>query len=356
MDADGADGYVLKFISGKYEGEEYPLEEGSEVEIGRSSELDMVLVEDMVSRRHARISATDGELEIEDIGSTNGTFVNGDKVQQASLETGDRILIGTSIIKLVDAERPLEVSTGLESETAAGEEMEPSDLDGDDDAERPTTRPDPDADRRGKASKEEVESPSSSETGQQHHARTMKGSLSGLIEEVPLPDLLQLFSSSRKSGVLTVQRRSDLGRVYLRDGRVYYATINEDPDVSPHKAFYRMLRWEEGTFALEQPDEEPSFEDEIDESIENLLMEGMKQLDEIRNLGEDVPDYDDVLQVSQPLVPPLRNLSDELLDTLQLIFNYGRVSTVLNKSLASDLETLEDVVELRQGDYIEVDE
>lgn len=355
-----AGGYVLKFISGKYQGGEFPLEMGQEVVIGRSSELDMVLVEDMVSRRHARITAKDGDLEIEDFGSTNGTFVNGKKIKKATLEQGDRILIGTSIIKLVEQDGELDGTATLETETATEEEQEaiaaatqrnpaptgatrPEDMGGNtpNQTQRPGTNPAAHAGRSG--------------TGAGSGA-TLTGSISGLIEEVPLPDLLQLFSTSQKSGVLVVHHHEDVGKVYLRDGRVFYATINDDPDISPHKAFYRMLAWEQGTFSLEHGEEDQSFEDEIDESIENLLMEGMRQLDEIRNLGEDVPELHKVLAVNKPLVPPLRSLTDELLDTLQLVFNYGRVSTVLNKSLASDLDTMQDIVHLLRKDYISVND
>src|SRR5579859_3328515 len=95
-------GYALKFISGKYQGGEFPLKIDKQVVIGRSSELDMVLVEDMVSRKHAKIMVADGKITIEDLGSTNGTFVNGEKIKQARLKEGDRILIGTSILKLVN--------------------------------------------------------------------------------------------------------------------------------------------------------------------------------------------------------------------------------------------------------------
>ena len=94
--------YALKFISGKYQGGEFPLKAEKQIVIGRSSELDMVLVEDMVSRKHARIMVNGtGLISIEDMGSTNGTFVNGEKVKQATLKEGDRILIGTSILKLI---------------------------------------------------------------------------------------------------------------------------------------------------------------------------------------------------------------------------------------------------------------
>src|SRR3954447_2714073 len=93
--------WALRFISGKYQGGEFPLRMEREIIIGRSSDLDMVLVEDMVSRKHAKISTAGGQVTIQDMGSTNGTFVNGEKVKKARIKEGDRILIGTSIIKLI---------------------------------------------------------------------------------------------------------------------------------------------------------------------------------------------------------------------------------------------------------------
>ena len=50
--------FALRFISGKYQGGEFPLPPDREIVIGRSSDLDMVLVEDMVSRKHAKITST----------------------------------------------------------------------------------------------------------------------------------------------------------------------------------------------------------------------------------------------------------------------------------------------------------
>ncbi len=93
--------WALRFISGKYQGGEFPLRPNREIIIGRSSDLDMVLVEDMVSRKHAKITTDDHVVTIQDLGSTNGTFVNGEKVRKADLKDGDRILIGTSIIKII---------------------------------------------------------------------------------------------------------------------------------------------------------------------------------------------------------------------------------------------------------------
>ena len=108
--------FALRFISGKYQGGEYPLAESGELVIGRSSDLDMVLIEDMVSRKHAKITLAPGQITISDLGSTNGTFVNGEKVKRARLKEGDRILIGTSILKLVSVTR--QAGTAIDAKQA----------------------------------------------------------------------------------------------------------------------------------------------------------------------------------------------------------------------------------------------
>src|ERR1700749_1089564 len=100
----GGRSFVLRFISGKYQGGEFPIVNDKPIIVGRSSDLDMVLVEDMVSRKHARITMQQDQIWIEDLGSTNGTFVNGEKIKRARLKEGDRGLIGTSILKVISGD------------------------------------------------------------------------------------------------------------------------------------------------------------------------------------------------------------------------------------------------------------
>jgi hypothetical protein len=296
--------YALRFISGKYQGGEFPLPDDGEIVIGRSSELDMVLVEDMVSRRHSKITVTSGQIYIQDLGSTNGTFVNGEKIKEARLSEGDRILVGTSIIKVVANE------TGMEMQEA----------------------------------KQHLQDVAA---GQRSQVRTMTGD----IAEVPLPDLLQLFSASKKSGVLMVTTDTDVGRIYLDKGSVVFATVNGEENVDPVKSFYRILTWQTGTFDMEPP-EDREFENPIQMSTEGLLMEAMRQMDEVNRLGPNMPPMTAQLALSVPLIPPLRDLSPDELDVLQLAHNYATVETVLNKSLASDLETSEIVVKLISDGYL----
>jgi hypothetical protein len=317
-------GYVLKFISGKYQGGEFPLEMDTEIIIGRSSDLSMVLVEDMVSRQHSRITTYGGELLIEDLGSTNGTFVNGEKITRKGLKAGDRILVGTSIIKLIlagadDDESPHEVRE-LPEDSYQPDSIEPT-----------LGVPEP----------------------TRHGQPTTTGSISGLIEEVPLPDLLQLFSTSKKSGILTITHRKVRAEIFLRDGRIHHARVSNAPDMSPYKAFYRILAWTRGNFSLEPPTDQ-HFQEETEGSTEALLMEGMRQLDEIANLGK-LPALNKRVKISQPLLPPLRALTPELLDTMQLVHNCTTIESVLNTSLASDLETFQDLAYLLQHEYVVVE-
>ena len=62
--------------------------------VGRAVRADFSVDVPLVSRLHCRLTATDGRLEVRDLDSTNGTFVNDRKVSQATLVSGDRLRIG----------------------------------------------------------------------------------------------------------------------------------------------------------------------------------------------------------------------------------------------------------------------
>jgi pSer/pThr/pTyr-binding forkhead associated (FHA) protein len=62
--------------------------------IGRSSGAEFIVDAAMVSRLHCQVTAGAAELEVVDLDSTNGTFVNGQRVKRASLKEGDRLGVG----------------------------------------------------------------------------------------------------------------------------------------------------------------------------------------------------------------------------------------------------------------------
>ncbi len=74
-----------------------------QVRIGRRSDNEIVLSGPTVSSRHAVVRLDAGRAVIEDEGSLNGTFRNGERVEQAQLEAGDRIQIGPHLLVFVPA-------------------------------------------------------------------------------------------------------------------------------------------------------------------------------------------------------------------------------------------------------------
>ena len=62
--------------------------------IGRAPRADFIVDAAMVSRLHCQLSAGATELEVVDLDSTNGTFVNGERTPRAVLRSGDRLGIG----------------------------------------------------------------------------------------------------------------------------------------------------------------------------------------------------------------------------------------------------------------------
>jgi len=67
--------------------------------IGRLAECEVTVHDTGVSRRHAQVRTVDGESVVTDLGSTNGTKVNGRDVQSATLQDGDTITVGTTQIE-----------------------------------------------------------------------------------------------------------------------------------------------------------------------------------------------------------------------------------------------------------------
>ncbi|MBN1125017.1 MAG: FHA domain-containing protein [Sedimentisphaerales bacterium] len=62
--------------------------------IGRRQECDLCIPLMVVSRRHCQLNLDEGKLTIRDLGSRNGTFVNGERIEEAQIKAGDEIRLG----------------------------------------------------------------------------------------------------------------------------------------------------------------------------------------------------------------------------------------------------------------------
>jgi hypothetical protein len=333
--------YALRFIAGKYKGGQFPLRPNREIIVGRGSEFDMVLDEDMVSRRHAKLATYHGQIVLQDLKSTNGTFVNGERINVARLKVGDKILVGTSIMEL------LRLDEAVSHVTSSRVGQPPAD---------PPSGPA----RSSPPQREAVESePPVRPTIERGHG--MSGRFPD--DDVTVSDLIELFNGTQRNGVLVLTDDAGRdGRIFFREGEVYFATV-ADPiragestliDVAPGKSFVRLLQWTHGAFRMDNLNPPPSFQVEIEGNTRQLLVDAMRQIDELARYDGHLPAREQHLSLNLPLEARLSALSAEALDTLQVALNFRQVGLVLDQSPATDLETYQDLLYLIQNAYLSV--
>ena len=205
------------------------LESLDTVSIGRSRSCDLRLPGGDASRRHAEITGGPDGFTITDLGSTNGTYVNGQRVQKHVLQPGDQIEIGNSMITFCQVGGGLE-HVGLECDRELTIQVE-----------RPIG------------------------------AQVFEGDLA----EIPPFAVLQILEMGRKSGLLSCEADQANGRLWLADGAPIHAETKQH---SGFDAAIEIVNFTGGRFSF-QPQEDPA-ERTIEASVTELLLEASRLLDE----------------------------------------------------------------------------
>src|SRR5437867_2685995 len=78
----------------------FDLREGTPLVVGRAPTSDIPIIDPTISRRHAEMQANGDAVQVRDLGSSNGTFVNGAKVETASVGSGDTVTFGKVAFRL----------------------------------------------------------------------------------------------------------------------------------------------------------------------------------------------------------------------------------------------------------------
>lgn len=92
--------WILQSSDPAGDGWTFRLMPGAIKTVGRAPRADFILDAALVSRLHCRLTAADGHVEVVDLQSTNGTFINDKRIDKASLSAGDRLRVGRIELQL----------------------------------------------------------------------------------------------------------------------------------------------------------------------------------------------------------------------------------------------------------------
>jgi len=200
--------------------------------IGRSGGCDLRLQDADTSRRHAKIVCEEERIVLHDLASTNGTFVNGQKVEERVLEPGDRLQIGSNEIAFC------RVEANIEPECPGGDTECANDQ------------------------TQLFQRPKTSEVFQ------------GDLAEIPPFAVVQILEMGHKTGALQIDGET-WGRLWFVGGDPVHA---ETKDQLGFDAAITLVSASAGRFAFEPNVAAP--QGTIEASVTQLLLEACRQLDE----------------------------------------------------------------------------
>jgi pSer/pThr/pTyr-binding forkhead associated (FHA) protein len=198
--------------------------------IGRQANCDLSLEHHDVSRRHSELSHEDGHWVLRDLGSTNGTFLNGKEITTPSvLSPGDRIEMGSRIVTFCELEADVFEAT---------QDADP-------------------------AQTMIANRSSSNET------------LAGDLSQIPPSAVLQVLEMGRKSGILEIDAEAQSCRLWFREGVPVHAQSEKQTGFD---AALGIVNLEVGRFRFAS--QSVSVETTMACTVTQLLMEGCRILDE----------------------------------------------------------------------------
>ena len=178
--------------------------------------------------------------------------------------------------------------------------------------------------------------------------------MTGSIDEIPLPDLLQLFGSSKKSGVLVIRSDDDVGKIYLRKGVVAFAI---DQRSRRRAAAQEHLPHPHVDARLVRPRPRPTTGPCPTRSTprcRSCSWRGCARSTSSTPSATACPTWARSSSCRARFEPKLSLLPPLELEVFQLAYNHEQLATILNKSLATDLETAKAVLHLLDAGYLGV--
>lgn len=291
--------------------------------IGRAENATIRLEGPGISRHHTLIEHADGQPRIVDLGSTNGTFVNGQRTDAAVLATGDRIQIGSAVFEVTIGKPPVQGGPVREGT-------------------------DPEIRQNIKKVRETLEeAPSGSDV-----MMLQQTILSGQLEKIGITSLLQTLEVNRNSGSLLVHVGDQIGQIVLKKGQPIHAVLGRTQGL---KALFRLIGVEEGRFEFVTPGREPTHPT-IDRELEGLLLEAVTEIDDFSQYRPELPPDDAVLVFAPNRYFILSRMPADLFDVLACIARHRTVGAVIDECELSDLNICRHLLMLLNEGIVTVEE
>lgn len=173
--------------------------------------------------------------------------------------------------------------------------------------------------------------------------------LAGQLADLSVVDLLQVISDSRRSGIVHLRgAREAPGTIYFRQGQVVDAEVGR---LSGVNAISRLLSWTTGSFEVHwKPIRRPNA---IGMPTPELVLEGMKRLDERNRLAGGLPDLDGIYEVNyRVLAERLSEIPDEVNAVLRLFDGSRTLAHVVEDCQLPDPEAMAIAIRLRDEGII----
>ena len=210
--------------------------------VGRAKESDICIPSQMVSRNHGQFAFEKGVWVYSDLKSSNGSRVNGKRIDRIVLQSGDSIDLGGFMITYKEIHDLSDISEKAQDE---GKTMAI------------------DASMLKRAAMAGMDGVS------------MLGGLGGSLEDIAIPDILQMMEMQRKNGTLTLDFEGAVGKIYLMGGSMVHAEYGK---LKGETAVYKMLAKSKGSFHFDP--REPKVEVSINRPTTSILMDAAREMDE----------------------------------------------------------------------------
>lgn len=298
------DAHELLLLSTEQLTQAYDLRHIERIRIGRHHSNQLQLTSRTVSNFHAEIVDDDGTLVLRDLGSTNGTLLNGRNVQEEKLSTGDQILIGNHAVRL-DLKARSDAASSRPRRKAPGRWM-PG-----------------------------------------HHGRVLNsysGGFDGLKTlrvsepgDAYLVELIRELAAAPGSLKAVIEHDRARAAIYFHQQQIRHVELG--PAVG-EKALYQIFRWQEASYSIgsfEQPDSLPCT---IALPVETLLAEGTEQALEIGRLVGQLPPFAASLRLNPDCPIPLTSHTPAEIEIFQAIIRHETIERVLESSPFTDVRIL----------------